>query len=463
MAAQDVRLNPVTGKSRIEVLDIMRGIAILGILYMNIPYMGSNFGEWMSDPRRMGWSDADAAVYSFIRVFWNGTQRGMFELLFGAGVMVLTAKAMQPDGPVAIADLYLRRNLWLFVFGLIDIFVIGWVGDILLIYGLAALFVFTFRKLSPGVLIACGLLYAAATMIGWPGGGGAVGYQARGEMIATAQELETKAASGKSLDKEDQKKLDAWQARVRMLDLDNPIEGKQVEIKKAAAEAAQGSPAALLAFNWATWSKIFGSFFDTVINVSEAACTMLIGMALWKLGVIQGARSLRFYLGLALAGYATGCGLRIWELSEAYSFTMDPKLSYIPREPARLLVTVGHIGLFNAMVKLPATKALLTPFKAAGRMAFTIYIGTSVLTLWFVFAPWGLGLWDTMAWAQLALLATAINAGMLIFANVWLRYFACGPLEWAWRSLSYGKLQKFRHASAGLPQPPLPGLEPGTA
>jgi len=165
MAGEGTMLAPVRGRARIEVLDILRGIAILGIFYMNIPYMGNNGTLEDYDFRLIGWSMADRNVWTVIKIFWEGTQRGLLEFLFGAGAMVLTAKAMMPDGPVAVADLFYRRNLWLILFGLIDIFLITWIGDILLIYGLAALFIFPFRKLGPRVLIILGLLFSGYTAV----------------------------------------------------------------------------------------------------------------------------------------------------------------------------------------------------------------------------------------------------------------------------------------------------------
>ena len=108
---------PVARRDRIDVLDILRGIAILGIFYMNIPFMGNSGSMQENDIRSIGWSGADQTVWSVISIVAEGTQRGLLEMLFGAGMMVLAAKAMEPDGPVAVADLYIRRNLWLLAFG----------------------------------------------------------------------------------------------------------------------------------------------------------------------------------------------------------------------------------------------------------------------------------------------------------------------------------------------------------
>src|SRR5438876_1205546 len=120
-ARQPIDLAPVMGKARIDVLDMLRGIAILGIFFMNIPFMGESIPKLFVDITSIGWTHADQASWYAVQILLEGTQRGLLELLFGAGMMVLAAKAMEPDAPIAIADLYWRRNLWLLAFGIADI------------------------------------------------------------------------------------------------------------------------------------------------------------------------------------------------------------------------------------------------------------------------------------------------------------------------------------------------------
>src|SRR5688572_1741644 len=90
---------------RIDSLDIIRGIAILFILFMNIPEMG---GYLVRDPRIVSWTSFDQFAFAFQSTM-HGTQRGLLQLLFGAGILIMARTAMQPDGPVKIADFYYRR------------------------------------------------------------------------------------------------------------------------------------------------------------------------------------------------------------------------------------------------------------------------------------------------------------------------------------------------------------------
>ncbi len=89
---------------------MLRGLAILGIFYINVPYMAASVWTFSADVRLIGWTPADRDAWAAVNLFFAGTQRCLLEFLFGAGMMVLARKAMAPDGPVAVADLYYRRQ-----------------------------------------------------------------------------------------------------------------------------------------------------------------------------------------------------------------------------------------------------------------------------------------------------------------------------------------------------------------
>ena len=201
-------LAPVAARARIDVLDILRGIAILGIFYMNIPFMGQAPFAFFADVRSIGWTGADQITWSVTEVLLEGTQRCLLEFLFGAGMMVLAARAMVPDGPVAIADLYLRRNLWLLAFGLFDVFVLLWPGDILFIYALAALLLFPFRKLAAPWLVVIGLLFASFTAVT-----GGIEYVDRTALQAKVEIARAHQKVNQPLTTADKDALAKWQKR----------------------------------------------------------------------------------------------------------------------------------------------------------------------------------------------------------------------------------------------------------
>lgn len=432
-------LAPVSGRARIDVLDILRGIAILGIFYMNIPYMGNSGTLQETDIRRIGWTLADRTNWAFIEIFWEGTQRGLLEFLFGAGAMVLTAKAMKPDGPVAVADVFYRRNLWLFAFGLLDIFLLTWIGDILHIYALAALVIFPFRLLRARWLVCLGLLFAA-----FVAHGGLMEYQSRTGMVHNVQAARGKEQAKKPLSKEEKEAKEQWQKKLDRLNLANPIDKDTQKLAVEEAAARRAGPAVYMPWAWGTWNLIFIGKNGTFFGVLESICGMFLGMAFWKLGIIQGRRSRRFYGLLALVAYAVGLGARAVGVCEIFTFQPIPKTIWMTNELARLAVSLGHLALVNLLVQTKLGHGLLSPLKAAGRTAFSLYFLTSIIGIWFIFAPWGLNLWGHYSWAGLNIIATMVVLVLLAVSNVWMRHFTNGPLEWLWRSLVYWERQPFR-------------------
>jgi uncharacterized protein len=356
-------------RTRLDVLDVIRGFAILGIFLINIPLMSPmemDFGT-AANP-----SGLDAVAQTFVDLYFEGTQRGILQMLFGAGMILLTTKAMSLDGPVSTADTYLRRNMWLVLFGLLHVFVVRWGYDILHIYGLAAVFLFTFRKLPASAALAVGLGLTVLMQFGTSGGG-----------IATGPEM--MAQSNADLPGVDA--VRAWYGTVKGL---------------------------------ALWS-----------TVGEAFATMMIGVALFKWGIIQGLRSRHFYLALTLVGYSVGMALRGPELLSL----SEPITGAHPSEFGRLVMTLGHIGLINLLWKLWFGAHLLSPFRAAGRTAFTLYVMQSVIGIWVLWAPWGPLTRYNFGTAGVLATAVLVLALQVLLANLWLRRFDSGPLEMLWRWL----------------------------
>jgi hypothetical protein len=191
--------------SRIDNLDVLRGIAILGILFINLPGAATYFAAFFGLEFLAGWSRADQVAWAAMEIFIDGTQRGLLQFLFGAGMLILTAKALAPDGPVGVADIYYRRNMWLMVFGLANIFLLLFPGDILFIYAVAALFLFPFRRLGPRMLLAIGLLWVA-----YSGVAGAVRYAERAELQQRAESARKRAAAGLPAGPAEAQALAAW-------------------------------------------------------------------------------------------------------------------------------------------------------------------------------------------------------------------------------------------------------------
>ncbi|MGH6785875.1 MAG: DUF418 domain-containing protein [Novosphingobium sp.] len=437
-----VQLAPVRGRDRIAVLDILRGFAILGIFYMNIPFMSGPVSALLGNIRAMGWTVADRTAWAVTTIGFEGTQRGMLEFLFGAGLMVTAAKAMEGDGPVAVADLYIRRNLWLLAFGLIDIFLLLWPGDILHVYALCALALFPFRKLSVKWLLVLGLLFPTITAVG-----GVAEYIGRSEMQATYNVATAKEQQGQKLSEDETEAVKEWRESEKRIAGQEPEMVKMAKEETAARAGSFGDYAGFMIGSY-MWILSKGGLLFGVI---EAFGTMLVGIALWKLGFIQGKRTTREYLVVLLLAYAFGLGARYLGVMERLTFAPVPKTIWATQELARLAVSLGHVALINLLVRAAAGKALLAPLKAAGQMAFSLYFMEQIVGVFILFSPLGLHLPGAQGWAHLAWQATLVVAGLLVFANLWMRYYVSGPLECVWRSLAYNKKQPFRRIAAPPP------------
>ncbi|HEX5378022.1 MAG TPA: DUF418 domain-containing protein, partial [Phenylobacterium sp.] len=146
---------------RLTALDVMRGIAVCGILLVNVPGMGQTFMLFRPPlPAMLGSADWQSFIVS--ELFIKGAMRGLFTLLFGASLILMTRGAPDKADPLRAADIYLRRSLGLMALGLVNVLVLLWPGDILFTYGVCGLLLFTFRKASPTVLASM----AAALLMG---------------------------------------------------------------------------------------------------------------------------------------------------------------------------------------------------------------------------------------------------------------------------------------------------------
>ena len=423
----------IAPSERIVQLDVLRGIAILFILFMNIQYMG-DFANPDYYPNRVSWTGFDQAAWWVNRLL-DGTQRGLLELLFGAGVLIMARAAMTPDGPVEVADLHMRRNLWLMVFGLANGVLLFWPGDILLSYGTAALMIFPFRRLSPRVLVGLGI--AINLLLSVPH---VLEYRERTALVTAAAAAAERAVRGDPAEAGDAAALSEWR--------EAQAEARGADPAQLAAEQAErrAGLASYVAFSVRLWSFVqftgVGIYWE---NIIEAFGTMLIGMALFKWGIIQGQASRATYLLLVVAGYGIGLALRVPAAVAQLRFDALPDIGMITFGLARLPLTLGHLGAVSLALTVPAGRALLRPFEANGRLPLSTYLGASGAAVLLFGGPF-LDLFGRFGFGTLFLIACAMIAAQLVIANLWLKVFATGPAEWLWKSLSYARIEPFRRA-----------------
>lgn len=408
------RATPV--QSRLAVLDALRGLALCGILLMNIVFMA---GDRPSPPMPAVMWDPDWTVWFVQSVFFEGTMRGLFTLLFGAGIILMTARDSADT-----ADVYFRRCLMLMVLGLVNVVLLIWPGDILYIYGFSGLFLFVFRKARPRTLL---ILAGAALLV--LSAKGAVDARSYGVEMHEARVLAEARVAGKTLSEAEAETAKKW---TDVLERQRTVSPRLQKMR----EQRTGGWESVTKWSWSFWTEgISTSLLDLLL---ESGGFILVGMALTRMGAMTGERSLRFYALLALGGYAVGLPMNLWEAITAWNtnFAPDNWTIYSTYQIDRLAMTIGHLGLFMLLWKADALAWISKGLIAIGRMGLTNYLGQSLVAA-VVF--YGFGVWGHLGWAALWAFCVGVWLIQGLFSVLYLRRFSIGPAEWLLRSVAYGR------------------------
>ena len=140
---------PVSDRERLKLIDALRGVAVLGILLMNIP--GFAMPDYFSESFKSDPENPNFWVSAVISVGFEGEIRALFGMLFGAGVLLFVSKKERTGR--SVTGLFYRRMFWLVLFGLIHAHLILWIGDILYLYGFCGMLVYLCRKVKPFYLV----------------------------------------------------------------------------------------------------------------------------------------------------------------------------------------------------------------------------------------------------------------------------------------------------------------------
>jgi len=383
---------------RISSLDLIRGIAVMGILAINIGgFAGPSAGTdtpWLPRPA----TPADEAEFALSFVLFEGKMRALFSMLFGASMLLFVerAEAARRDGDM----LQLRRLAWLGLFGWLH-YVLLWWGDILFVYAVIGFFALALRRLPDRALLALALLIFTL----WHGWGMA------GSLDEITGHVGTAAA------------------RQAMADT---LRHMHVEM----AQARLGFTA-LIADKLATapgWPLVM-----TAYTIGETLPLMLLGMVLLRSGFFSGSWPRRRLLAMAACGLTLGMAWTLalldWAWKRHFPATVMPDILAYWTAPGHFLMALGYAAAtMLAAPRLSATR-LGQRLRCAGRMAFSNYLGmTMVMTA--IFYGWGLGLYGRVGPALQPLFVLGGWALMLGWSQPWLARFRQGPLEWAWRSLT---------------------------
>ena len=428
-AARPAVAMPVSSAERIAELDVTRGCAVLGILLMNIwslagPQAFFDYPLVVAD-----WPGAALPTWAIVHTLFEGSQRGLFSMLFGAGMLLLVSRLQALTPPAPVGRIYYRRIMLLLAFGVFDAFVLLWPADILLVYGWCGLLLYPLRRLSGRVLlvIAFAVMALAATLraADWA------------EAVDQQREYQAVASGAVPADETVAKRLQQWEAREQRA-------RPRLDDGKIAASIAVISSGSLAEF-YVERAKT-SLLLQTVVAANswflDALAAMLIGMFLLRAGVLTGKASSRTCLLLAAGGYLVGLPVSIWETVTLIGGDFDPLLKarhLIHYDLRRLAMAFGHLGLILFLCRTAARGGwLVLRLAAVGRMALTNYLAQSLIG-GLIFYTVGLGLYGRFTGFYLYLVVLLIWVLQLALSHRWLARFRFGPCEWLWRTLTYGR------------------------
>lgn len=423
------RAEPVGKAERLAAVDVLRGVALLGILAMNIVSFAWPFSGYDNPDLSGGPGLVNRSAWMVNHLLFSGKMMSLFSMLFGAGLVLMADRADRRG--VSFAWVYYRRILWLLVIGLIHAYFI-WSGDILVAYALCGLVLFVFRSTSPRRLFVLGVVLIVGSSLVFPVMG--LGLGAVRAMAETTSESISTSDSGRAA------MAEAWQEMGAFFE---PTEEQYAE--------------QLAAYRGSYWEVFphraqesigFQAFFLPLF-IWGIAGRMMVGMAFMKRGAFAAERSTRFYLVMASIAYGIGLpltivgGLDLWatDFEVVRGTVFGAALAMLGMVP----VALGHAAVVMLVVKSGALPRLTARLAAVGRMALTNYLTQSIVgTL--LFYGYGLGLYGKLDRPQLWLIVLAIWALQLWYSPIWLARFRFGPAEWIWRSLTYLKFQPMRAA-----------------
>jgi uncharacterized protein len=437
MLNQTGTVAPVAQKQRINSLDILRGIALLGILLINIVHFGLPWPAHINPIVTGAATEINLLVWKINSLFFEGTMRAIFSMLFGAGVILFIAKAEEKGAGIKAADFYYRRVLWLLFFGMVHAYVFLWPGDILYAYGLMGLFLFPLRHMAPKFLIAAACVLFVI---------GALVHQREYNTVAGLKERAALAENAIAAGTEPSTPLKRGQEEWNQLMSDSkPSKG---EFQRRIAGMNKGYLDMVRSL--APHIEKQQSLYIYRLKIWDILSMMLLGMALFKMRVLNAEKSTRFYVVLAMIGYGVGITINYLEISQIVNSNFDIiVLAKAERtyQLGRIFTVLGHVGFIMLFCKLPVLYWLKHSLASVGRMAFTNYVMHTVLCN-IIFLGIGFGLYGSLERYELYYIVFAIWIFQLVLSPLWLRYFRFGPLEWAWRSLTYQKLQPLRIKSS---------------
>ncbi|MCW6535907.1 DUF418 domain-containing protein [Sphingomonas lycopersici] len=405
--------------ARIATLDAVRGVAVMGILLLNIVSFALPAYAYV-DPHFAGGAEgANWWSWAIVFVLADGKMRGLFTMLFGASTVLVAERALASgESP---ARVHYARAASLFAIGLVHAYLI-WAGDILTLYAVCGALAFVAWRWPVRMLASLGAL-----LLLWQLALGLLVYNDTRRFEAAAATPHASAAVRAQ-----------WKDYQAALLPPHPPVAEQIAIYRG------------------DWNTVTRARAEAALEIEtqvmpwmlpETFGLMLLGMALFRAGFFSGGWARRHYWAVAVAGAGVTIPLYVALAGWMSATHFDPILLLLT-EPLHLTLlrpalAVAEAALVILFVTSGRARWLAARLTAAGRMAFSNYLGTSIVCT-LIFYGYGLGWFGQLERWQLYPVVFAIWIAMLGWSQPWLERFAYGPAEWLWRSLARGRWQSFR-------------------
>lgn len=409
-AAPLARLDPVAASDRIPLLDVLRGFALYGVLLANMVWF-SGRAFLPREPGPPPSLDVNGVAEIVIRIFVDGKAMTLFSFLFGLGFAVQLERAEARGHNVL--PTYLRRLGAMLALGFCHIVLIWW-GDILWNYALTGFVMVLFRKRSRRALLIWALLLAFLP-------------QVIGAIPAVADFFERTF----------------------------PHPPDQEAFRAQMLAAIRGHDRAHL-----TWMHMQMAFYHSVHHplsfIPWTLSRFLLGYAVGRSRILHDVAAhrplFRKLLGWGIAlGVLCAVGFLVRRGYVQRGNTLASWLRIVlivPDEIGVLATATAYLAAIALLMQRPAWQKRLMYLAPVGRMALTNYLSQNLICA-FLFYGWGLGLSGRVGTALIIPITMAIFAAQMILSPVWLKRFRFGPVEWLWRSLTYGVMQPMRRLAPG--------------
>ncbi|WP_369938229.1 DUF418 domain-containing protein [Xanthomonas tesorieronis] len=385
---------PIPTHARVAAIDVLRGVALFGVLSVNLitEFRVSLFQQFLPSP--MEGSRLDRMVDAIVSIGMESKAFALFSLLFGIGLAIqferLAAKKQR-------LSLLVRRLLVLLGFGILHLCFV-WNGDILTEYALVGLIALPFLHVSNRTLVAaCAVaLLVYAAMPSWLPDG--------------------------------------------FLGPDEA--GLRRYVHVATSVYASGTWSEIVRFNIAEIPRIVPLH---VLVAPRTFALFLLGMFVWRTGLLRNPeKHSHLLVGTALLGLVLGLGMNFLELPDAgASWRLWTLVVSALKTLGPVVLAIGYGATCVAAYTFTGANRVLGLLGPLGRMAFSNYLAQSLVFGW-IFFGYGLGLFGRLGASQAMLLGMAVYLAQVLISLWWLKHFRFGPMEWLWRTLMYGVRQPWR-------------------